>query len=149
IERVRDMRPNTMFVTGSWVDSSALAEELRMLGPRYADGVVVTQVVPNAESSGSAVLAYKETMAKYMPLERTECIALEGYLTANVLIEGLRRAGRALDTERLVAALEDIHEYDMGIGAPIRYGSAEHQGSHKVWGTQLDPTGQYQPIDLE
>jgi ABC-type branched-subunit amino acid transport system substrate-binding protein len=149
IARVRDLRPNALFVSGSWVDSSALSEELRMLGPRYADGVVVTQVVPNSESSATAVLRYKEAMAKYMPLERTECISLEGYLMANILVEGLRRSGRALDTEKLVAALEGSQEFDLGIGVPIRFGLVEHQGSHKVWGTQLDQAGQYQPIDLE
>jgi hypothetical protein len=25
----------------------------------------------------------------------------------------------------------------------------EHQGSHKVWGTQLNENGRYQAIDLE
>jgi hypothetical protein len=135
-------------VSGSYVDSSALAEELRMLGPRYADGVVVTQVVPPPESSSTSVLAYKAALGQ-MGAEKPDCISLEGFLAANVLIEGLRRVGPTLDTERLVSTLEGMQQFDAGIGAPVSFGVVEHQASHKVWGTQLDPTGHYQPIDLE
>jgi branched-chain amino acid transport system substrate-binding protein len=31
----------------------------------------------------------------------------------------------------------------------ISYGRAEHQGSHKVWGTQLDAAAHYQAIELQ
>jgi ABC-type branched-subunit amino acid transport system substrate-binding protein len=149
IEAVREAYPDTIFITGSWVDSSALAEELNMLGPRYASGVIVTQVVPSPESSATAILDYKATMGKYLPAERVECISLEGYLMASVLIEGLQRAGRDLDTERLVDALEAMRDVDLGLGTAISFGSGEHQGSHKVWGTALDDAGHYQPLDLE
>ena len=30
-----------------------------------------------------------------------------------------------------------------------RHVLSEHQGVHKVWGTQLDQAGHYQPIDLQ
>jgi hypothetical protein len=35
------------------------------------------------------------------------------------------------------------------LGAPVTFNPNDHQGSHKVWGTQLDESGHYQPIDLE
>ena len=149
IEKVRDADPNMLFVSGSYVDGSALAEELKMLGPKYASGVVVTQVVPSPESSATAVLDYKASLATYKPLERTDCISLEGYLMAKVLIEGLRRAGPELDTETLVDALEGLRDLELGLGTPISFGPVEHQGSHRVWGTRLDETGHYQPLDLE
>ena len=31
----------------------------------------------------------------------------------------------------------------------LPFSSNEHQGSHNVWGTQLDGAGHYQPIDLQ
>jgi branched-chain amino acid transport system substrate-binding protein len=31
----------------------------------------------------------------------------------------------------------------------LSFGRADHQGSHKIWGTQLDQAGHYQPIDLQ
>ena len=36
----------------------------------------------------------------------------------------------------------------IGLGTPITFSRSDHQGVHKVWGTQLDETGHYQPIDL-
>jgi hypothetical protein len=42
-----------------------------------------------------------------------------------------------------------VRDFDMGLGGPISFGPTEHQGSHKVWGTQLNEYGRYQAIDLE
>jgi hypothetical protein len=61
----------------------------------------------------------------------------------------LKRADRQLDTEKLVEALETVRDFDMGLGAPISFGPTEHQGLHKVWGTQLNQYGRYQSVDLE
>jgi hypothetical protein len=52
-------------------------------------------------------------------------------------------------TENLVDALESVRDFDMGLGARISFGPTEHQGSHKVWGSQLNENGRYQAIDLE
>jgi branched-chain amino acid transport system substrate-binding protein len=149
IEQLSGTNRRVQFITGSWIDREGLSEELKMLGPRYANGVVVTQVVPSPESSATAVLDFKAAMARQSPEERIDSTALEGYLMANVLIEALRRAGHELDTERLVAALEAIRDFDLGIGTPIAFSSTEHQGSHKVWGTRLGDAGHYEQIDLE
>jgi hypothetical protein len=64
------------------------------------------------------------------------------------LIAALKQNGPQLDTERLVATLENLHDLDLGLGTPVSFGRSEHQGVHKVWGTQLDANGRYQPIDL-
>jgi hypothetical protein len=76
-------------------------------------------------------------------------VSLEGYISANVLIEALKRAGPQLDTERLVDSLEGMRNLDMGLGTSLSFGRAEHQASHKIWGTALDENGRYQPIELE
>ena len=76
-------------------------------------------------------------------------VSLEGYVAGSVLLEGLKRVGPQLDTEKLVEALETVRDFDMGLGALIGFGPTEHQGSHKVWGTQLNEYGRYQAIDLQ
>jgi branched-chain amino acid transport system substrate-binding protein len=149
IEQVRTVRPAMLFTNVSFVGSQALAEELVQLGPRFAEGVIVTQVVPLPTSRSTAVLRYQEALARYGPGEKPDFISLEGYVDGMVLVEALRRAGRALTTERLVQALEDLHGLDLGLGAPISFGPSEHQGSHKVWGTVLDRSGTFQTLDLD
>ena len=60
-----------------------------------------------------------------------------------------RACSGKVKAEKLVEALETVRDLDMGLGAPISFGPTEHQGSHKVWGTQLNEYGRYQAIDLE
>ncbi len=149
IEKTHDLYPGLVYTNVSFVGSTALAEELMLLGPKYAAGVIVTQVVPAVDGYSSVVLDYKKALAAYFPGEAPDYVSLEGYLSANVLIEALRRTGQQLDTERLVAGLESLRDLDLGIGTLVNFGRSEHQGLHKVWGTQLDATGHYQSIELQ
>jgi ABC-type branched-subunit amino acid transport system substrate-binding protein len=149
IEKTRDVVPGLIYSNVSFVGSTALAEELKLLGPKYADGVIVTQVVPAIEGYSSLVLEYKGALAKYFPGEEPDYVSLEGYVAAGLLAEGVKRAGPQIDTEKLVDALESLRNFDIGVGVPLSFGRTEHQGSHKVWGTQLDQAARYQPIDLQ
>ena len=149
IEKTRDLYPDMIYTSVSFVGSTALANELMLLGQRFATGVIVTQVVPALDGHSSLVLDYKAALAKYFPGEAPDYVSLEGYVAANVLIEALKRNGPQLDTERLVTTLEDLRDLDIGLGTRVTFGRSEHQGVHKVWGTQLDATGHYQPIDLQ
>jgi ABC-type branched-subunit amino acid transport system substrate-binding protein len=149
IEKTRDVYPTMIYTNVSFVGSTALADELMLLGPRYGNGVIVTQVVPAVDSYASTVLKYKTALAKYFPGVPPDYVSLEGYVAGSVLLEGLKRAGPQLNTEKLVEALETVRDFDMGLGALISFGPTEHQGLHKVWGTQLNEYGRYQAIDLQ
>ena len=149
IEKTRDFYPDMIYTSVSFVGSTALANELTLLGKRYATGVIVTQVVPALDGHSSLVLDYKSALTKYFPGEAPDYVSLEGYVAANVLIAALKRNGPELDTERLVGTLENLRDLNIGLGTPVTFGRSEHQGVHKVWGTQLDETGHYQPIDLQ
>ena len=143
------MFPGAIFANISAVGGSALASELMLLGPRYTDGVIVSQTVPSVGGYSSLVLDYKNALAKYAPGEAADYTSLEGYIAANILIEGLKRAGPSFDTEQLVDTLETMRNIDLGLGTQLSFGRAEHQASHKIWGTALDETGAYQPIELD
>ena len=149
IEKTRDLFPGLLYSNISFVGSTVLADELMLLGPRYAAGAIVTQVVPAVSGYSSIVLEYKNALAKYFPGEAADYVSLEGYVAANVLIEALKRTGPQLDTEKLIDVLENMRDLDLGLGAQLSFGRAEHQASHKIWGTALDETGKYQAIELE
>ena len=149
IEKTRDLYPSMIYTSVSFVGSTALAGELMLLGKRYANGVIVTQVVPALDGHSSLVLDYKSALAKYFAGEAPDYVSLEGYVMANVLIAALKRNGPQVDTEKLVETLENLHDLDIGLGTPVNFSRSEHQGMHKVWATQLDETGHYQPIDLQ
>jgi branched-chain amino acid transport system substrate-binding protein len=149
IEKTRDLFPGMLYSNVSFVGSTQLADELMMLGPRFANGVIVTQVVPAVGGYSSAVLEYKNALNKYFPGEAPDYVSLEGYVAANVLIDALKKTGAQLDTEKLIDTLENTRNLDLGLGAPLTYSRGEHQASHKVWGTTIDDKGKYQSIDLE
>ncbi len=149
IEKTRDVFPGLIYSNVSFVGSTQLADELMMLGPRFASGVIVTQVVPAVGGYSSAVLEYKTALNKYFPGETPDYVSLEGYVAANVLIQALKKTGPQFDSEKLIDTLENLRDVDLGLGAALNYGRAEHQASHKVWGTAIDDKGKYQSLELE
>lgn len=149
IEKTKDTIPGLTYTNVSFVGSTSLRDELMLLGPRYAQGVIVTQVVPAVDGYSSLILEYKNALNRYFGGEAPDYVSLEGYVSAKILVEALKRAGPKLSTERVVDALEEMHDYDMGLGTTIAFSRSEHQGSHKVWGTQLTESGKYEPFELQ
>jgi ABC-type branched-subunit amino acid transport system substrate-binding protein len=149
IEKTHDLIPGLIYTNVSFVGSTALADELMLLGPKYATGVIVTQVVPAVSGYSSIVLEYKNALAKYFPGEAADYVSLEGYVAATVLMQGIKKAGPQFDTEKLIDTLEGMRTIDLGLGTTLGFGRAEHQASHKIWGTAIDEKGKYQPIELE
>ena len=149
IERLHDSGLRKLVFTNvSDVDSNALADELAQLGPGYAEGVVVTQVVPPPTSKATTLLKYQEQLKKFAAGEKPSYLSLEGWIAARLLIEGLQRTGRALTTDALIDALEGIRGLDLGLGPPLGFGPSEHQASRMVWGTVLEAKGALAPLDL-
>ncbi len=149
IEKLREKGGDQLVTNVSFVGSTALAEELAQLGPRFASGVVVTQVVPPPDAAATAVMKYRELLARSALGEKPDFVSLEGYVAGSILAEGLRRAGKDATTEQIIDALEKLKDLDLGFGVTFSFGLAQHQASHKVWGTVLDEKGKYLPLELD
>ena len=67
---------------------------------------------------------------------------MEGFISAKVLVEGLRRAGRKLTREGFVHALESIRKLDLG-GVLITYSPDDHTGSEFVEMTMIGRGGRF------
>jgi branched-chain amino acid transport system substrate-binding protein len=149
IEKTRDLFPGMVYTNMSIAGATALSQELMLLGPRFTENIVVTQATPAVSGYSTEVLDYKNALAKYANGSPPDYISLEGYIAANVLIDGLKRCGPQVNTEALVEVLENTHNLDLGLGAPLGFSRGDHQALHKVWGTQLDNSGKFQAIELE
>ncbi|MBS2025779.1 MAG: ABC transporter substrate-binding protein [Deltaproteobacteria bacterium] len=149
VELLRARGGDQLLTNVSFVGSTALSEELMQVNPKLAPGLIVTQVVPLPESGSTAVLHYRELLAKYAVGERPDFVSLEGYIAGSILVEGLRKAGKDATTEQLVDALEKTKDLDLGFGVNFSFGLSQHQASHKVWGTVIDEKGKFQAIDLD
>ena len=152
IRSLEDAGRDLVYANLSFVGSRALAEELREMGPRYAEGVIVSQVVPHYDSTLPGVTRYREQLQRYFPAESPGFVSLEGYLAARLFVEALRQSldaeGAGLDRESFVAAFAQMGEVDLGIGQILRFSERDHQGSSQVWGTLLDSSATYLELDL-
>jgi ABC-type branched-subunit amino acid transport system substrate-binding protein len=54
---------------------------------------------------------------------------ISAYVSAQLLVEGLKRAGRDLSREKLIAALEGLYEFDTGLTPPLTYGPNRRVGA--------------------
>lgn len=54
---------------------------------------------------------------------------VSAFVDATVLVEGLRRAGRALSREKLVESLEALHDFETGLAPPIGFGPDRRLGA--------------------
>ncbi|MGA7804782.1 ABC transporter substrate-binding protein [Bradyrhizobium sp.] len=149
IEKTRDLFPGMIYTNMSVAGATALAEELKLLGPRFMENIIVTQAVPAVSGYSSEVLDFKTALGKYFPGVTPDYLSFEGFIAANILIDALRRCGPQIDTERVVDMLENTRNLDLGLGVPISFSRGEHQALHKVWGTELDKDGKFDPIELE
>jgi branched-chain amino acid transport system substrate-binding protein len=54
-----------------------------------------------------------------------------------VLVEGLKRAGKDLTREKLIAALESIQNKDVGLGPRLmlKYSVTQHKGFDQIYTT--------------
>ncbi len=97
------------------------------LGPNAA-GTIVTQVFPNERSVAVPMVKEAQALAKKgLPDGELSAAMLEGYASAKVLVEGLRRAGPRPTRATLQAALEGLRRFDLG-GLEVGYSPTDHSG---------------------
>ncbi len=92
-----------------------------------ARGVIVTQVFPYERSISYPMVKEAQDLAKVQGLTDVSPAMLEGFASAKVLVEGLRRAGAKPTREKIQAALEGIRKLDIG-GLEVSYGPTDHSG---------------------
>ncbi len=93
----------------------------------HAHGVVVTQVFPSERSLKVRVAKEASDLARSRGLGPLSPAMMEGFVSAKVLVEGLRRAGRDPTRGRIVQAFNAMRRHDLG-GLEIGYAPDDHEG---------------------
>ena len=122
-----DIASGTQFYAVSVVSSQQLTQAL---GPR-GRGVAITQVMPYPWGGATRLARELTELAKSNGATGVTYNHMEGYVSARVLVEGLRAAGATPTREGLVQALEGLHELDLG-GFAVRFSDKNHNGSTYV-----------------
>lgn len=115
---------------------------VKRIGKETAHGLGIVQVVPDPASRALAITRelqddFRRFAPKGIELNHT---LLEGYLSAKVLVEGLRRAGPNPTRKKLRETLEAMRDYDAG-GLFIRFSPSSHSGSEFLDITILNRDG--------
>ena len=140
-EFVRQMKKNgsgAQFHNVSFVGSKALADALGSEGV----GVAISQVVPFPWSPTTQIVREYQQILGAAGIKDYNFSSLEGFIVAKAFTEGLRRAGKDLTRERLIAALESMSSVDLG-GFQVSFGPANHNGSQFVDLTMISRGGRF------
>ena len=104
-------------------------EDLSAALGSLAEGIALSQVLPYPMSQSSTLaVEFRRALTVHAPDAEPSYHALEGYLEAKVLVEGLRRAGSQPSRASVAAALESLSPHDFG-GVLVHYGQTDRTGS--------------------
>lgn len=110
-----------------------VSSELAKLGPATA-GVAIATVFPDANSERlPMVRSFQAAMRASGAADRIGGSSLEGWINAQVLIEGLRKAGADLRRDKLRSALTamrrlDLGDFSLGYGAQAPFVASQFVG---------------------
>ena len=142
IKWARHIGMNSIFMTLSFVGSSALASELGDQGA----GVLVTQVVPfPAGNTVPASASYRAALKAYDPAAKPGFISYEGYLAGRLAIYVVDSCGKQVNRDCIDAVLRTGNNINLD-GFTLRYSKNDNQGSDRVFLTIIGPDGQYTPL---
>ena len=97
------------------------------------EGFIASNFAYLWNSDAPTAVLYRELCAKYeVPEAYMGMYHFYGFGTAQVLVEGLKRAGPYPTRNRLVNALETFNKWDGGAFPPITYSQNDHAGTESV-----------------
>ncbi len=136
IKEMKRIRSNPKFTVASSAGASTLA---KLLGPDGI-GVEVSQVVPLPYSSAEPL--GREYLKRIGGEKAASFSSYEGYISARILVEGIKKAGRVITRESLVDALDRAGTIDLS-GFKVTYSPSNHIGTDFVELTVLGANGVY------
>ncbi len=126
----------SQFLSVSFV-GSAIVKELKS----EAAGVIMAQVVPLPTKKGIPIVSeYQKALAAVGAKPEYSFSGLEGYISAKVLVEGLKRSGKDLTRAGFIKAMEGIRNLDLG-DYLVSYSPTNHNGSKYVDITVINRNG--------
>ncbi|WP_167506033.1 ABC transporter substrate-binding protein [Desulfosediminicola flagellatus] len=139
------------FGTVSFVGSADFAHEINVVhrvSHTQNEKIMITQVVPSPLSAHiKSVIEYLQISARYFPEDPPNYVALEGFLNAKVLTYALQQAGRNLTRSKLLTTLEQLHDFDIGIGKMLSFTETDHQGIKGIYYSYLSQYDRFEMFD--
>ena len=161
IEAFKKAKPQEIIMIASFVPTSAFVRKLKPAGlfpylsafsavgavmlsnelGETSRGIMISQVMPYLWDDTLGIAKdYKKLPIKQDKTESLTYTGMEAYINARVLVEAIKLAGKNLTRDKLIDALESMHDYNVG-GYQLSYSSANHNGSRFVEITVIGQNG--------
>jgi branched-chain amino acid transport system substrate-binding protein len=127
VKQMKKAGRNPVFLTLSNNSSNAFIKNLGEDGW----GVAVSQVSPYPFSRSMAITKEFQDVIKGRQDVAPSYASMEGFISAKVLVEGLRRAGPKPTRDKLIAGLESMNRFDLG-GIDVTYGPELRTGANFI-----------------
>jgi ABC-type branched-subunit amino acid transport system substrate-binding protein len=149
VQKLRQSERNAVFFLGTNDEALAFmreAEKLRWAPDLYLPGVVAGKEVFDApltfdqkiflsfptspaDQTPAGIKEFRAFAEKHKLPTQHLATQIAAYSAAKILLEGLKRAGRNLSREKLIAALEGLNGFETGLTPEITYGLNRRIGS--------------------
>ena len=100
-----------------------------ILRPGSSNQVFLAFPTVPSDISNEAGAEFRALQEKYKFPARHLAAQLSAFAAAKVLVEGLTRAGRDLNREKLITALDSLYEYETGVTPRLTFGPNRRVGA--------------------
>ncbi len=98
------------------------------------EGAIIPAWLPAYDDlSNPKIVEWQGYMKKYAPNEQMGGFALSGWVEAQILNEGLKRAGKDLTREKLLQTLDQLKDYKDSLLPSISYSATDHAGTKTAY----------------
>lgn len=108
------------------LSNNASAGFVKLLG-QAGRGIIITQVLPSERAASYPMVKEAQDLARQQSNFELSPAVLEGFASAKVLVEALRRAGPLPNRAKLISALESMEGFNLG-GLELSYSPTDHTG---------------------
>lgn len=158
VRQARQAKRGAVFLLGSGEDALAFMKEADTLGwfpfvfltstnssrevfnaPGAFEGrIFIAFPTAPADYSTEGINEFRAFSAKHKLSSNHVATQILAYSAARLLVEGLKRAGKDLTRDKLVAALEGLYEYQTGLTPPITYGPNRRIGAMGAYAVTIN-----------
>jgi ABC-type branched-subunit amino acid transport system substrate-binding protein len=128
----KDWRPR-LLVTGAAADASLFSLAASFGGRIWVGLPAAPDLDPQAAARYRALAAAHSLPAEHVSAQ------LAALAAAEILVEGVKRAGRDLDRESFVEILENLRRFDTGYAPPVSFGAGRRLGAQGAYVYALEP----------
>jgi ABC-type branched-subunit amino acid transport system substrate-binding protein len=114
------------------------AQDMFEVPQDYAGRVLLGYSSMPVDHTAAAVQAFEKLHADHGFDYRHSTAQISAFAAAQVMVEGLKRAGRDLSRERLVRELEGLTEFQAGLMPPVSYNATRRIGALGGYVVKLD-----------